>query len=232
MWHWGMLKVWRVRLILPIYIYLQTRKKLDMWECCRRWNKQGVFLLWLRAHLVELEIPLLFGETSFAYIYVLEWCWLRLLWQQTHANRKVKPNVWKQKVCQSDRVSRNTGLAARWPKRNSNFPFLLYVSLEFHWMQQSVDPVSVDDRADCSPIHSSNGTMCECVAQWTAYGIICLRAQKSYKVIWDITLYIVLVYSALLNQVEAIPVSSLLLEPAALAIIHDCFFGGVVDAIY
>jgi hypothetical protein len=41
----------------------------------------------------------------------------------------------KKKVCQSDRVSRNTGLAARWPKRNSNFPFLLYMFLsnnEFH----------------------------------------------------------------------------------------------------
>jgi hypothetical protein len=43
-----------------------------------------------------------------------------------------------------------------------------------------------------------------------------------------ITLYTIssLYSSALLNQVEAIPVSSLLLELAALAIIHDCFFGG------
>lgn len=41
-----------------------------MWECCRRRNnKQGVFLFcWLRAHLIKLEIPLLFGETSFASI--------------------------------------------------------------------------------------------------------------------------------------------------------------------
>jgi hypothetical protein len=60
-----------------------------------------------------------------------------------------------------------------------------------------------------------------------------LARSKKLQGYMGITLYTIssLYSSALLNQVEAIPVSSLLLQPAALAIIHDCFLGGVVDAI-
>jgi hypothetical protein len=133
MWHWVMLKVWiRVRLIQPIYIDLQTRKKLDMWECCRRRNnKQGVFLFyWLRAHLIKLEIPLLFGETSFASIRLGVMLVALVVAANTRQPQSETERFFKKKkVCQSDRVSRNTGLAARWPKRNSNFPFLLYMFL-------------------------------------------------------------------------------------------------------
>lgn len=240
MWHWVMLKVWRSE-TNPTHLYIPADEEetrhvgmLQTSEQTREFFFSGSAA---RASLSnwKWEIPLyLFGETSFASIRL--GVMLVALGCGSKHTPTAKWNRTFEKKSMSERPRQpEYGFGSEMAKTEFKFPILVMFlsNNEFSlnaiaaWPSLCRRPgrlqpypfIKWDDVWMCGPVNS-------------VYGIICWRAQKSYKVMGYHSLYIVLVLcSALLNQVEAIPVSSLLLEQQlALAIIHDCLFWGVVGS--
>jgi hypothetical protein len=107
-----------------------------MWECCkRRNNKLGVLLFcWLRAHLIKLEIPFLFGETSFASIRLGVILVALVVAANTRQPQSETERLKKKKKSMSERPRQpEYGFGSEMAKTEFKFPILvMYVSLEFH----------------------------------------------------------------------------------------------------